>query len=49
MVCLTPITSVVPGFMRKAVVNSRGYFRLIPFGRVSSVRSLAVCLKLEKE
>jgi hypothetical protein len=45
----TPITSVVPDSVRKAVVNSRGKTRLIPFGRVSSHAQPGHRLKLRRE
>src|ERR1700727_57358 len=45
----TPITSVVPSSVHKAVVNGWGKSQLIPFGRVSSYTQLGRCLKLRKE
>jgi hypothetical protein len=43
----TPIVTVVPSSMRRAVVNSWDN-QLIPFGRVSSMARLGRCLQLRK-
>jgi hypothetical protein len=43
----TPMSSVAPSSVRRAVVNS-GVTQLIPFGRVPSIAQLGRCLQLRK-